>query len=213
MSCTRKQIINKAREWIGYNEADGSHKKIIDLYNSHKPLARGYKLKYTDAWCAGTVSALAIACNATDIIPTEVSCGKMIELAKAMGIWVEADNYIPKPADFLLYDWGDSGNGDNTGWPDHIGTVETVVGDTITVIEGNYQNAVGRRCIRKNGKYIRGFITPHYDEEKPVVVEEEKSVVETPVEEKPVENTENKQEKRNLFSLIISAILKFLKGG
>lgn len=165
MSCTRTQIINQAREWIGYNEADGSHKKIIDLYNSHKPLARGYKLKYTDAWCAGTVSALAIACNATDIIPTEVSCAKLIELAKAKGIWVEADNYTPLPGDFMLYDWDDNGKGDNKGNPDHIGTVEYVVGDTITVIEGNYQNAVSRRPMRVNGKCIRGYIAPKYDAE------------------------------------------------
>ena len=163
MSCTRTQIVNKAREWIGYNEADGSHKKIINIYNSHTPLARGYKLKYTDAWCAGTVSALGIACNATDIIPTECGCGEMIKIAQAMGIWVEADNYDKVlPGDFVLYDWQDDGKGDNTGWPDHIGTVEAVVGDNITVIEGNYQNAVGRRQIRVNGKYIRGYITPHY---------------------------------------------------
>ena len=165
MSCTRSKIVSLAQSWVGLNEADGSHKKIIDIYNSHTPLARGYKLKYTDAWCAGTVSALAIACNATDIIPTEVSCTKLIELAKAKGIWIEADNYTPAPGNFLLYDWGDNGNGDNTGNPDHIGIVEYVVGDTITVIEGNYQNAVGRRCIRVNGKYIRGYITPHYDAE------------------------------------------------
>lgn len=175
MSCTRTQILNQAREWIGYNEADGSHKKIIDLYNSHKPLARGYKLKYTDAWCAGTVSALAIACNATDIIPIEVSCAKLIELAKAKGIWVEADNYTPKPGDFMLYDWDDNGKGDNKGNPDHIGTVEYVVGDTITVIEGNYQNAVGRRLMRVNGKYIRGYITPKYAAE-PVETTKKKEV-------------------------------------
>lgn len=165
MSCTRSQIVAQARSWVGFNEEDGSHKKIIDIYNSQKPLPRGYAVKYTDAWCATTVSALAIACGATDIIPTECSCTKLIELAKAKGIWVEADNYTPAPGDLLLYDWGDNGNGDNTGNPDHIGIVECVVGDTITVIEGNYQNAVGRRPIRVNGKYIRGYITPHYDDE------------------------------------------------
>ena len=167
MSCTRTKIIDQARSWVGLNEADGSHKKVIDIYNSHKPLARGYKLQYTDAWCAGTVSALAIACNATDIIPTEVSCGKLIELAKAKGIWVEADTYTPAPGDFILYDWQDNtgGSGENKGNPDHIGVVEYVVGDSITVIEGNFQNAVGRRLIKVNGKYIRGYITPEYDAE------------------------------------------------
>lgn len=162
MSCTRSQIVNKAREWVGLNEADGSHKKIIDIYNSHKPLARGYAMKYTDEWCACTVSALAIACGATDIIPLEVSCSKLIELAKAKGIFVEDDAYIPSPGDLILYDWEDNGVGENKAAPNHTGIVETVVENTITVIEGNYKNAVGRRTIKVNGKYIRGFITPHY---------------------------------------------------
>lgn len=165
MSCTRTQIVALAQQWVGLKESDGSFTKIIDIFNSHKPLARGYKLKLTDAWCAGTASALAIACNATDIIPTEVSCGKLIELAKAKGIWIEADTYTPAPGDFLLYDWDDSGSGDNTGWPDHIGIVEKVVGNNITVIEGNYKNAVSRRMIAVNGKFIRGYIVPKYDAE------------------------------------------------
>lgn len=164
MSCTRSKIVSLAQEWVGLNEADGSHKKIIDIYNSHTPLARGYKLKYTDAWCAGTVSALAIACGATDIIPTEVSCGKFIELAKKMGIWVETDDYVPSKADFVLYDWEDDGVGDNVGAPNHIGTVETVVGNSITVIEGNYKNSVARRNIFVNDKYIRGYIVPKYED-------------------------------------------------
>ena len=165
MGCTRTKIVAQAREWIGLKESDGSFTKIIDIYNSHKPLARNYKMKLTDPWCACTVSALAIACKATDIIPVECSCGNLIELAKAKGIWVEADDHIPLPGDFMLYDWQDTGKGDNTGWPDHIGIVETVVGDTITVIEGNYKNAVGRRHIQVNGKCIRGYIVPKYEAE------------------------------------------------
>lgn len=42
-------VLAQARAWIGRNEADGTHKGIIDVYNGHKPLARGYKVKYTDA--------------------------------------------------------------------------------------------------------------------------------------------------------------------
>ena len=43
------KVVGQAQSWLGYNEADGSHKQIIDTYNAHKPLARGYKVKYTDA--------------------------------------------------------------------------------------------------------------------------------------------------------------------
>ena len=30
-------IVNQARAWLGKNEAYGSFKEIIDVYNSHKP--------------------------------------------------------------------------------------------------------------------------------------------------------------------------------
>ena len=165
MSCTRSKIVAQAQSWLGLNEADGSFKVIIDTYNSHKPLARGYKLKYTDAWCSGFASACAIACDATDIIPTEVGCQKHIQKFKDMGIWVEDDAYVPSPGDYIFYDWQDSGKGDNTGNSDHVGIVEKVENGMITVIEGNLSESVSRRTLAVNGKYIRGFGVPKYDEE------------------------------------------------
>ena len=166
MSTKASEVIKLAKSWLGKNEADGSHKEIIDIYNAHKPLARGYKVKYTDSWCATTISALAIECNATDIIPTECGCGEMIKLCQEHGIWVEDDAYIPAPGDILFYDWQDSGKGDNKGWPDHVGIVESVAGSIITVIEGNYKDAVSRRTIGVNAMNIRGYAVPKYDPEE-----------------------------------------------
>ena len=167
MSCTREEIVAQARSWIGCKESDGSHKKIIDTYNSYTPRARGYKLQYTDAWCAGFASACAIACGATDIIPTEVGCQKQIGLFQSKGIWVENDAHIPQPGDYIFYDWQDTGAGDNKGNADHVGIVEKFVDGVITVIEGNYSNAVKRRTLKVNGKYIRGYGVPKYDAEAP----------------------------------------------
>ena len=164
MSCTRNEIVKQAQAWIGLKESDGSHKKIIDIYNTIDPLPRGYKLKYTDAWCAGFVSAAAKVCKALDIVPAECSCSRMIELAKKAGIWVESDAHKPQPGDFMMYDWDDSGSGENTGAPEHVGIVEKISGSTITVIEGNYSNAVKRRTIQVNGRYIRGYVVPKYAE-------------------------------------------------
>lgn len=165
MSCTRAKIVAQAQAWVGRNEYDDSHVLIIDTYNSHKPLARGYKLKYTDSWCSGFASAVAIACGATDIIPTEVSCHYHVKAFKSMGIWVEDDAYVPQPGDYIFYDWQDNGTGDNSGSPDHVGIVEKVENGGITVIEGNYENSVGRRTFDVNGRYIRGYGVPKYDEE------------------------------------------------
>ena len=163
MSYSRNAVVKQAQSWIGCKESDGSHKKIIDVYNSHKPLARGYKVKYTDSWCAAFVSAVSIKCGYTAIIPTECSCPQMIELFKDLGEWVENDAYKPSAGDIILYDWNDSGSGDNTGTPDHIGIVEKVSGNTITIIEGNKGDAVARRTIQVNGVTIRGYGVPKYD--------------------------------------------------
>lgn len=159
---TASEIINQALSWLGKNEADGSHKEIIDVYNSHSPLARGYKVKYTDSWCATFVSAVAIKCNSTNIIPTECSCQKMIELCKTKGIWLEDENRTPIPGDLIFYDWQDNGIGNNTGWSDHVGIIQKVEGDTIFVIEGNYKDAVGIRKVKVNAKGIRGYAIPRY---------------------------------------------------
>lgn len=162
------KVVDRMQDWLGKNEYDGSHKAIIDIYNSQKHLPRGYKVKYTDEWCATTVCAAFISLGYSALIPMECSCGKMIQMAKTMGIFQEADHYVPSPGDILYYDWQDSGKGDNKGWPDHVGVVEFVSGDNIIVIEGNYKGGVNRRTIKVNAKYIRGFICPRYDiEEEP----------------------------------------------
>lgn len=158
----RQKVVSIAAGYVGCNEKDGSFKKIIDLYNSHKPRARGYKLQYTDAWCSGFASAVAIEAELTDIIPTEVGCGKHIALFQKLGSWVENDGYTPLPGDYIFYDWQDSGVGDNKGGSDHVGIVEKVNNGTITVIEGNMNEKVGRRNLKVNGKYIRGYGVPKY---------------------------------------------------
>ena len=158
----RQKVVKTAVKYLGCKEADGSHKKIIDKYNAHKPLARGYAVKYTDEWCATFVSAVGIELGLTDIMPTECSCSKMIELYKAKGRWKEADSYRPKPGDILMYDWNDSGTGDNVGAPDHVGIVSAINGLELTVIEGNKGEAVAYRDMTVNGKYIRGYCVPDY---------------------------------------------------
>ena len=72
---------------------------------------------------------------------------------------------MPAPGDYIFYDWQDGTNyadTDNTGAADHVGIVEKVSGQTITVIEGNYSNAVKRRTLAVNGRYIRGYGVPKY---------------------------------------------------
>lgn len=159
------KVVTQAKAWLGKKESNGSFKVIIDTYNSQKPLPVGYKVKYTDEWCATFVSAVAVKLGYTDIIPTECSCDRMIALFKKMGCWIEDENRTPNAGDIIFYDWQDNGIGDNKGSSDHVGIVEKVSGGQIHVIEGNKGQAVARRYLKINGKFIRGYGVPKYDKE------------------------------------------------
>lgn len=158
----RSAFVSTAKGYIGTVEGSGRHRAIVDLYNGHRPLARGYALKYTDAWCAGFVSAMAIQAGLEHIIPPEVGCGHMMELYRAAGRWVEEDGHVPKPGDVIFYDWQDDGKGDCQGSPDHVGIVADVGDGLICVIEGNLHNAVGERRIAVGQQFIRGYGVPDY---------------------------------------------------
>ena len=161
----RQKIVSVFEGWYGLKESDGSHMQIVNIYNAHKPLARGYKVKKTDPWCAAAASAAAIQTGMTDIIPTECGCGEQIRLWQKMGRWQEKDAHTPQVGDYIYYDWKDGYDyavTDNKGWPQHVGIVVSVSGNIIRVIEGNKGHAVGYREIGVNGRYIRGYGVPDY---------------------------------------------------
>ena len=187
----RAEIVNQAKSWVGRKESDGTHRVIIDVYNSIYPLPRGYRMTYSDPWCATFVSACAQVWGLTGIIFPECGCAPMIQLYKNAGRWVEDDAYVPKPGDVIFYDWEDSGYGDNTGASDHVGLVASVDGNVINIIEGNCGNMVQYTARAVNSRYIRGYGLPDYAsladgiEEPPgvVIIPDDEPAEETPSQE------------------------------
>lgn len=157
----RMQVVQTAESWLGCNEADESFKPIIDLYNSHEPLAVGYWMQYTDQWCAAFGSTVAIQCDLTDIIPTECGCQRQIALFEALGCWEEDDAYIPLPGDFIFYATKNTA-ADNTAWSNHVGIVVGTSGNKIKVIEGNYNESVAYHVVSVDDVTIRGYGLPDY---------------------------------------------------
>lgn len=158
----RNKVVSGIVKYNGAKQGSAEHKEILKIFND-SGLCKRYKMTANDPWCATTASAAYIKAGLTKIFPcVECSCGRMIELAKKAGIWQEKDNYIPKPADLILYDWDDNGVGDDKGAPEHVGIVVSVVNGMIKVFEGNKDNACGYRNIAVNSRYIRGFITPNF---------------------------------------------------
>lgn len=158
----RTGAVAAAQQYLGYQESDGSHQEILDLYNSHEPLAQGYVVQPTDSWCATYVSAVAISQGLTDIIPTECSCQRQIDLWQELGRWQELDSYVPLPGDLIYYDWNEKKPGDCTGWADHVGMVVGTKWPFLKVIEGNKDDMVSYRVILVDDIHIRGFGLPDY---------------------------------------------------
>lgn len=159
-----QDIINTMAGWIGKSMAKQTHRDIIDIYNDHKPLAVGYKVKYTDDYCDTTLSAAFIKNNAVDLIGgTECGVERHIQLFKKAGIWEQNGSVTPQPGWIITYNW-DDGTQPNDGFADHIGIVEKVEGNTITTIEGNTGNGgvVARRTLKVANGNIRGYAIPKY---------------------------------------------------
>lgn len=161
----RRSAVNVMRSWLGWSEANGKFRAIIDLYNTQKPLPAGYRMKYTDEWCAATVTAAGMQAGLEDIIFGECSCSRMVELYRKAGRWMENDAYTPQIGDIVMYRWDDGANyaaTDNTSSPNHVGMVAEVNGRVLTIIEGNRGRKVATRSLFINGRYIRGYCLPDY---------------------------------------------------
>lgn len=175
----RDEFIKTLTGWDGAVRGDAVHKQIVDTYNSFLPHPRGYKLTYTDDYCAAAVSAAAILCGLTDKIPVECSCGEQMKWYQARKRWIEDDAHVPQVGEQVFYHWADGGDyaaTDCTSAPNHTGIVTACDGITFTVFEGNKgkTHECAYRTLEINGRYIRGFGIPAYPAEKRTLVRGDK---------------------------------------
>ena len=157
----RLYVVETAERWLGLREDDGTHREIIDVYNSLPELPRGYPVTYEDAWCSAFVTAVAVRTGNTEIIPPECSCDEQIDLFMALGAWEEDDDYVPLPGDVIFYHW-DCTAAECDHWTDHVGIVVGTRFGRIRVIEGNKNNAVEYRTLSIGDSCIRGYGIPQY---------------------------------------------------
>ena len=188
----RQKVVDTASAWLGTQEGTSRHAEMLAIYNAQSTLPRGTRMLASWPWCAAFVSTVSLQCGLRDIMPTECGCPSMIRLYQEIGRWVEDDAYVPSPGDVIFYDWQDSGVGDNVGQSDHVGIVVACTNGTMTIIEGNCDNAVKLRQIAVNARYIRGYGCPDYakksDGEEPQP-EPAPTPTPQPEPEKPVEET------------------------
>ena len=131
---------------------------IEQLGNDYTTYCKDMGYNYRIEWCACFISWLAEKLGITDIIPVDMSCNSQIKKFKNMGVWHTDRNF--QSGDIIYYDW------DKSGDADHVGIVEKVNGNTLTVIEGNNGNypndRVRRREIASDSSLIYGYARPKY---------------------------------------------------
>lgn len=147
-------ILKITESYSGIREGSEKHSEILSIYNSHKPLARGYTVKKKDHWCMTFISACFIKANAVSALGiTECGCQEYVNYAKAHNMIVTK----PIVGDLVFYDW----NGD--GVANHVGIIYAISENNLYVREGNRNDMVASRVIAKSAPAILCVVRPKYD--------------------------------------------------
>lgn len=165
----RNNVLRIAVSQLGYHEGDSAHD--FDGMNRNgtgnfmeygRLLIPHYNNNSYD-WCACFVNWCLNQAR-FDKASSEISCGNWVSELKTMKMWQSSaafgGTYTPKPADFIFFDWDETGK-----WPEHIGLVLYTTNTHVYTIEGNTKtDDVGLRSYPLGDKRILGYGTPPYSE-------------------------------------------------
>ena len=157
----RDRVLAAAAAMVGVKGGSAEHQRLVNDYNSVRPLPVGYAVKNTDDWCDIFTTVIFQREGLSDLIGRECGVERHIHIFKRLGIWNEDGNSTPSAGDIITFNW-DKDTQQNDGWADHIGIVEKVKNGIIHTIEGNSNNVVKRNTYRIGHGNIRGFATPRY---------------------------------------------------
>ena len=207
----RKAVIDLARSEIGYHEkasnaqlndptansGGANYTKYAEYLDSFAGFYNGPKNGY--AWCDVFVDYLFVKTFGEEkgrqmlcqpMNSAGAGCLYSAQYYKDAGRW---HRNAPEPGDQIFFSY-------SAGEYSHTGIVEEVSGDTVTTIEGNTSDSVGRRTYNIGNASIAGFGTPNWKLAEDWVVVVNGQIVnssEWAQEEKPIEQTQTSVWKEN----------------
>ena len=158
---SQRDRVLAAAAMVGVKGGSAEHHRLVNDYNSVRPLPVGYAVKNSDDWCDIFTTVIFQREGLSDLIGRECGVERHIHIFKRLGIWNEDGNSTPKAGDIITFNW-DQNSQQNDGWADHIGIVEKVENGIIHTIEGNSNDEVKRNTYRIGHGNIRGFASPRY---------------------------------------------------
>lgn len=147
----REKVVAQAKAWVGAKQGDATYAEIMRIFETNG------QYKYDgqgccEFVCACYIKALGLA-KARKYIP-------IINYANAQAkLWNKLDD-TPRVGSLVYFDYKD-GNGIS-----HVEIVVEVTALSIKTIDGNSYHKVINRTRGKGYKYIAGYGTPLWDEEK-----------------------------------------------
>lgn len=157
MGVTISQLVAEIKKHAGATKYSTAHKALVDYYNTQKSLPRGTRMTYDWDWCAMFVSVVLMRLGLAPKYGTEISVGFYKQKFIDAKIW--KGKVRPQVGDIIIWNWDESNS--PGGWPDHIGFVTAVNGNSITTTEGNtFKNGVslvGSNTYAWNASSIQGY--------------------------------------------------------
>lgn len=170
----KKEVLDLARSEIGYHEKASNSQlddktansgganwtKYAAYIDAHPDFYNGAKQSF--AWCDVFFDYLFVKCFGFDVgremlcqpkNSAGAGCLYSAQYYKAAGRW---HKNAPQPGDQIFFSY-------SAGEYSHTGIVENVNGDTVTTIEGNTSDSVGRRTYNIGNVSIAGYGTPRWD--------------------------------------------------
>lgn len=170
---TVQAMIAEAQKMIGVVHGSSAYNKMVKDYNDTlawamnnaglNPKPRNVNLSSNPNsgaydWCAGFISVIAERSGNIPAVGFEIAAERLGKYQhQSKGTWL--GRLRPKAGDLVLFRWTGA-----PGWADHIGLVESVLGDTVNTIEGNINSprSVRRRAYNWNDYRITGYARPKY---------------------------------------------------
>lgn len=148
----RQQIVKRMNEDIGYKEVNGKSK---------------YGERYGDPyaqWCSWRNVGVYDDCGLISIIPKTGYCPTAKEwfLKSDKAYYFVRGQYIPKPGDWIFFDYIDSKTKKRNGVPDHTGLVEGCDGRQVCTTEGNKSDMVKKCYYSIDHPDILGYGVPYF---------------------------------------------------
>ena len=203
----KKAVLDLAKSEIGYHEKASNYNlndptansgganwtKYAEYLDSYAGFYNGPKNGY--AWCDVFVDYLFVKTFGVEkgrkaicqpLNSAGAGCLYSAQYYKDAGRW----RTTPEPGDQIFFSY-------SSGEVSHTGIVEQVNGDTVTTIEGNTSDSVGRRYYNIGDKKIVGYGRPDWSAVTDWVVVEHGNIVNSSEwakeEEKPVEVVKPKE--------------------